>query len=99
MTLVDDVLPAALANISFAVISCVSGGLLMSLSAKFFAAMPPAVLVVLYFIQKVYLQTSRQVRLIDLEAKAPLYSQFAESLSGLPTIRAFGWTERFRTMA
>lgn len=28
---------------------------------------------------------------MDLEAKAPLYSQFTESLSGLVTIRAFGW--------
>lgn len=28
---------------------------------------------------------------MDLEAKAPLYSQFTECLSGLVTIRAFGW--------
>lgn len=28
---------------------------------------------------------------MDLEAKAPLYSQFTECLGGLVTIRAFGW--------
>uniref|UniRef100_A0A093VGM0 Canalicular multispecific organic anion transporter 2 n=1 Tax=Talaromyces marneffei PM1 TaxID=1077442 RepID=A0A093VGM0_TALMA len=51
----------------------------------------PIVLIALYFIQKYYLRTSRQLRFMDLEAKAPLYSQFTECLSGLVTIRAFGW--------
>lgn len=46
-------------------------------------------------IQKYYLRTSRQVRLLDLEAKSPLYSHFIESLSGLVTIRAFGWSNDF----
>ena len=46
-------------------------------------------------IQKFYLRTSRQVRLLDLEAKSPLYSHFIESLSGLVTIRAFGWSDSF----
>lgn len=30
-----------------------------------------------------------------LEASAPLYSQFIESLSGLVTIRSFGWTQAY----
>ncbi len=51
----------------------------------------PIILLALYIIQKFYLRTSRQLRLLDLEAKAPLYSLFEESLSGLATIRAFGW--------
>jgi ATP-binding cassette, subfamily C (CFTR/MRP), member 1 len=46
-------------------------------------------------IQKFYLRTSRQVRLLDLEAKSPLYTHFIESLSGLATIRAFGWSSSF----
>jgi ATP-binding cassette, subfamily C (CFTR/MRP), member 1 len=46
-------------------------------------------------IQKYYLRTSRQVRLLDLEAKSPLYSHFIESLSGLIKIRAFGWSDSF----
>lgn len=29
---------------------------------------------------------------MDIEAKAPLYSHFIESLHGLATIRAFGWS-------
>ncbi len=32
------------------------------------------------------------MRLLDLEAKSPLYSSFISSFSGLVTIRAFGWS-------
>ena len=48
-------------------------------------------ILVLYIIQHVYLKTSRQLRLLDLEARSPLYSHFLETLTGLTTIRAFGW--------
>lgn len=49
-------------------------------------------------LQKYYLRTSRQLRLLDLEAKSPLYSHFIESLSGLVTIRAFGWSDYFKEL-
>lgn len=48
-------------------------------------------------IQKFYLRTSRQIRLLDLEAKSPLYTHFIETLSGLSTIRAFTWSTSFIT--
>lgn len=60
--------------------------------ASFYAAISfPIVLIAVYLIQKFYLRTSRQLRLMDLETKSPLYSQFMECLNGLATIRAFGW--------
>jgi ATP-binding cassette subfamily C (CFTR/MRP) protein 1 len=60
------------------------------------AVLIPVCGVVVMFIQKFYLRTSRQLRLLDLEAKSPLYSNFIESLSGLVTIRAFKWQEHFK---
>jgi ATP-binding cassette subfamily C (CFTR/MRP) protein 1 len=39
--------------------------------------------------------TSRQLRHLDLEAKSPLYTHFTETLSGVVTIRAFGWKPAF----
>jgi ATP-binding cassette subfamily C (CFTR/MRP) protein 1 len=51
----------------------------------------PFVALVLFWLQKFYLRTSRQLRLLDLEAKAPLYRHFTETLEGLATIRAFAW--------
>jgi len=51
--------------------------------------------ITVFFVQKFYLKTSRQLRLLDLEAKSPLYSNFIETLEGLVTIRAFGWQTQF----
>ncbi|GKT96370.1 LOW QUALITY PROTEIN: ABC transporter [Colletotrichum tofieldiae] len=51
---------------------------------------PPSLLA-LYFLQKYYLRTSRQLRHIDLEAKSPLFTHFSEVLAGLATLRAFSW--------
>lgn len=66
---------------------------LIGVSSPYAAISFPVVLVVLYLCQKVYLRTSRQLRFMDLESKAPLYSQFSECLSGLVTLRAFGWQQ------
>ncbi|KAM3428328.1 hypothetical protein NHJ13734_008644 [Beauveria thailandica] len=43
-------------------------------------------------------RTSRQTRLLDLEAKAPLYDHFLQTIDGGATIRAFQWQERFTKM-
>jgi ABC-type multidrug transport system fused ATPase/permease subunit len=63
----------------------------MGIASKYAAISFPFVLLTVYLIQKVYLRTSRQLRFLDLEAKAPLYSHFTDTLSGLVTLRAFGW--------
>lgn len=51
----------------------------------------PIIFAIIWVIQRFYLRTSRQLRFLDLEAKSPLYTHFLETLSGLVTIRAFGW--------
>ncbi|KXH38580.1 ABC transporter [Colletotrichum salicis] len=61
-------------------------------AVSYFAAVLPFVACALFFLQRFYLRTSRQLRLLDLEAKAPLYSHVLESLQGIATIRAYGWT-------
>ncbi|KAM3451029.1 hypothetical protein MY3296_005672 [Beauveria thailandica] len=43
-------------------------------------------------------RTSRQIRLLDLEAKAPLYDHFLQTIDGGATNRAFQWQERFTKM-
>ena len=42
-----------------------------------------------------YLRTSKQIRIIDIEAKAPLVTHLTETYAGLTTIRAFGWANKF----
>lgn len=55
------------------------------------AATIPLLVLTIGVIQHFYLRTSRQLRLLDLEAKSPLYRSFLETVTGLETIRAFGW--------
>lgn len=70
---------------------CLAQMILIAVAAPYAAISFPVVGTAIYFIQKFYLRTSRQLRFLDLEAKSPLYTQFNEILEGLATIRAFGW--------
>jgi ATP-binding cassette, subfamily C (CFTR/MRP), member 1 len=63
------------------------------------AATIPILLIAAYFIQKYYLLTSRQIRLLDLEAKSPLYTLFAETADGVSAIRGLGWQRQFNDEA
>lgn len=69
----------------------VAQAILIAIGAKYVGVILPLIIVAIYLLQKIYLKTSRQLRLLDLESKSPLYSHFTETLSGLTTIRAFGW--------
>lgn len=51
----------------------------------------PFLLGILFFLQKLYLYTSRQIRFLDIELRAEVLSNFLETLEGISHIRAFGW--------
>ena len=74
----------------FACLSCIVQAIFLCISAPYIAAGIPFFLGTFYVLQKFYLQTSRQLRALDIEAKAPLISQFLDTLRGLTTIRAYG---------
>lgn len=63
--------------------------------AKYLSVSLPLLAAGVYVTQRFYLRTSRQVRLLDIEAKAPVYLHFLETASGAATVRAFGWQRPF----
>ncbi|KAI1419772.1 P-loop containing nucleoside triphosphate hydrolase protein [Xylaria sp. FL1777] len=95
LRLADMTLPGAIINVAFQLGQCIVATVLAATAVGYFAAVLPLVVFVLYLIQRFYLRTSRQLRLLELETSAPLFSHFIESLSGLVTIRAFGWTQEY----
>lgn len=95
MTLIDRDLPYSAIDFVLSLSSGFMSAVLMCVSTRYFAATMPPVFLFMWMLQKFYLRTSRQMRFLDLEAKSPLFSQFIESLSGLVTIRAFGWASAF----
>lgn len=80
----------------FQLISAVVSTVLIFIGSGYVSAAIPVCLLVLVLIQFYYLRTSRQLRLLDIEAKAPLFSNFLETLNGLCCIRAYGWTEDYK---
>jgi ATP-binding cassette subfamily C (CFTR/MRP) protein 1 len=95
LTVIDNELPNALIAVVLQLALFLIGGGLMASTASYFLATVPVTILVLFAVQRVYLRTSRQLRHLELEAKAPLYTNFQETLSGLATIRAFGWVDQF----
>ncbi|KAL1619695.1 hypothetical protein SLS56_010027 [Neofusicoccum ribis] len=94
LALIDMELPSAALGtttaLSFGIAQCI----LIAVSSKYMAIVLPFLVLLFYAIQHFYLRTSRQMRLLDIEYKAPLYSQLIETLNGLPTIRAFQWEDK-----
>jgi ABC-type multidrug transport system fused ATPase/permease subunit len=84
----------SLLTISAALSFGIAQFVLICASSKYMAIVIPFLLAVLYAIQHFYLRTARQLRLLDIELKAPLYSQLMETVAGLITIRAFHWESR-----
>ncbi|GFF54141.1 metal resistance protein YCF1 [Aspergillus udagawae] len=95
LQLADMELPLALFNTTVELLLCVAQLVIIAVASKYIGIALPALLGVFYLVQKFYLRTARQLRLLDIEAKAPLFSRFLEVLSGLVTIRAFGWQDEF----
>ncbi|KAJ3490883.1 hypothetical protein NLG97_g5700 [Lecanicillium saksenae] len=71
-------------------------GVILS-SATFMTISLPAIALAVYFIQRFYLRTSRQMRHLDLEEKSPLYTFFVDTAAGMLYLRSFGW--RLKNMA
>ncbi|KAJ5756916.1 ABC transporter integral membrane type 1 [Penicillium nucicola] len=79
--------PALSLGVVSMVILCVVG--------KYITIALPFVLIAIWVLQLGYLRTSRQVRLLDIEAKALLFSHFQETVSGLTVIQSLHWQPQF----
>ncbi|KAL4959071.1 P-loop containing nucleoside triphosphate hydrolase protein [Aspergillus stella-maris] len=95
MDLIDMTLPLEGINTLAAASSCIVKVIILAIFARYLGIAIPFIAVLLYITQKFYLRTSRQMRLLDIEAKAPLYTHFLEVVSGAATIRAFHWHRTF----
>ncbi|KAJ6002742.1 P-loop containing nucleoside triphosphate hydrolase protein [Penicillium sp. IBT 35674x] len=100
LELIDEELPAAFELAMDEALSCLVEGFLVFFGSSYAtAAVIPICIIAVYYVATFYVQTSRQLRLLDIETKAPLFSHFLETLSGLSSIRAYGWTEEYRRLS
>ncbi|KAH7370165.1 putative ABC multidrug transporter [Rhexocercosporidium sp. MPI-PUGE-AT-0058] len=91
LNLIDTELPEALLNTLYAVFTAIGQAAVMLSSSPYIAISYPFLLALMWILQRFYLRTSRQLRLLDLEAKSPLYTHFLDTVKGITTLRAFGF--------
>ncbi|KAI1121698.1 putative ABC transporter [Nemania abortiva] len=91
--LIDTQLPSALQTVAVQVFKLLMQVMVLCIAQKWLALFLPACGLVVYVVQKVYLRTSRQLRFLELQSRAQVFSSFLESIEGLETIRSFGWSE------
>ncbi|KAK1700845.1 ABC transporter [Colletotrichum godetiae] len=99
LNLVDVTLPSNAINFASNACACIVKLIILCVMGKYLATSVPLLVGVLFFVQRYYLRTSRQVRLLDIEAKAPIYTHFLETLKGVATIRAYRWHGNFEEQA
>lgn len=69
--------------------------LLIALQTPLFLSAVIPLLLIYYFIQKVYIATSRQLKRLESVSRSPIYVHFSETVTGSSSIRAYGVGERF----
>ncbi|KAK1590443.1 ABC transporter [Colletotrichum navitas] len=94
MTLIDSELPLSVLNAVMSGFQTIAMGVVIAVGSPYMAVSYPFLVAFCWIIQKFYLRTSRQLRLLDLESKSPLYTHFLDTIRGVATIRAFGWTNK-----
>jgi ABC-type multidrug transport system fused ATPase/permease subunit len=95
--LIDEELPQTLEWTVNSTLNCIIEGFLVFAGSSYVtSALIPACVLVVYYVAKFYVKTSRQLRLLGIESKAPLFSQFLEVLGGLSSIRAYGWSKDYQ---
>ncbi|KAF4770080.1 hypothetical protein HAV15_011453 [Penicillium sp. str.  len=91
LNLIDTELPDATVSTLFSITQVIGQMAVMLTASPYLAVTFPFLAALLYVLQKFYLRTSRQLRLLDLEAKSPLYTHFLDIVRGITTLRAFGF--------
>ncbi|EHK21095.1 uncharacterized protein TRIVIDRAFT_192417 [Trichoderma virens Gv29-8] len=92
LTLIDGELLFAFFSVALTLTESFGMMIVIATAAPYLAIGFPFLFAALYIVQRFYLKTSRQMRLLDLEAKSPLYTHFLDTTKGIATVRAFGWT-------
>ncbi|KAN0106752.1 P-loop containing nucleoside triphosphate hydrolase protein [Hyaloscypha variabilis] len=96
IALIDSALGRSFVNFTNQIFSSIASCILLVLATYYILAVLPLVFIVFWVIQRVYLRTSRQIRVMALETKAPLCSHFLSSIAGRATILSFGWSKQYK---
>ncbi|XP_041776524.1 multidrug resistance-associated protein 1-like isoform X3 [Anopheles merus] len=92
---VDNILPATIRAWLLMLFSVIGVFVVIGISTPIFLAIVPPLMIIYYFVQRFYIETSRQLKRLESVTRSPIYSHFGESIGGQSTIRAYAQQERF----
>ncbi|CCT72441.1 related to multidrug resistance protein [Fusarium fujikuroi IMI 58289] len=95
MSVIDTELPFALIDLAIDTSVTIMSVILMCVFSGYFVATLPPLAFFCWLLQRFYLRTSRQIRILELQANSPLFTQFLDTLQGLSSVRSFGWVKEF----
>ncbi|KAI3587778.1 P-loop containing nucleoside triphosphate hydrolase protein [Fusarium oxysporum f. sp. albedinis] len=99
MSVIDTELPFALIDLAIDTSVTIMAVILMCVFSGYFVATLPPLAFFCWLplvLQRFYLRTSRQIRILELQANSPLFTQFLDTLQGLSSVRSFGWVKQFK---
>ncbi|XP_045027308.1 multidrug resistance-associated protein 1 isoform X2 [Daphnia magna] len=91
----DNTLPFVMRSWIATLLQVVSTILVIGVGTPVFFAVAIPIGVLYYWIQNVYVATSRQLKRLESVSRSPIYSHFGETLTGATVIRAYGQEQRF----
>ncbi|XP_050432447.1 multidrug resistance-associated protein 1 isoform X1 [Adelges cooleyi] len=92
---IDNTLPFILRSTIQTVFSVIGTLVVISYSTPIFITVIFPIGIVYYFIQRFYVATSRQLKRLESVSRSPIYSHFSETVTGAPSIRAYGMESKF----
>ena len=92
---IDQQIPPEFLDFAWCCIECIVVILLICVTTPAFIAVIIPLLVIYFFIQRIYISSSRQFKRLYSISKSPIFSHFTETINGAQTIRAYGHQERF----
>ncbi|OAA36504.1 ABC transporter, transmembrane domain, type 1 [Beauveria brongniartii RCEF 3172] len=93
---IDLELPLNLTFTFMAVIWLMSVVALILVGSLYMAVIIAPMMVFIYVLQKYYLQTSRQLRYLDIQSSAPVNTHIIEMIDGVATVQAYGWESHYQ---
>ncbi|CAM2117942.1 unnamed protein product [Caretta caretta] len=92
---VDETIPMSFRSWLTCFLGIISTLLMICLATPYFALIIIPLGIFYFFLLRIYVSTSRQLRRLDSVTRSPIYSHFSETVSGLSVIRAYGHQARF----
>uniref|UniRef100_A0A336MEP5 ABC-type glutathione-S-conjugate transporter n=1 Tax=Culicoides sonorensis TaxID=179676 RepID=A0A336MEP5_CULSO len=91
----DNVLPWIIRMVMVMFFGVVSTLTVICISTPIFMSVILPIGVIYFFVQRFYVATSRQLKRLESTSRAPIYSHFGETITGVSTIRAYNVQDRF----